>query len=220
MKRSPLVRKSPLRRKDGPAHEQGEHPKAKEAKPPKERVCICGARFTPKRMEHVVCSPRCLVRHKAAKAKAEKESIKARKEDLKSVKELKAEAQAEFNKWIRLRDAHLPCVSCGETDPPMTPGGQWDAGHFLTRGGYPELAFDEDNCHKQCKSCNAGGGRFAQKARTVNAVYEEELLRRIGPERLERLKGPHSVAPLKKDELRRLKAHYRAKRKELENNKA
>lgn len=219
MKRSPIARKTPLRRKDGPARERGEHPRAKEpkeAKAPKERTCICGATFTPRRMEHVVCSPRCLIRKRKEDAKAERESFKARKEAIKTVKELKAEAQDEFNKYIRLRDAHLPCVSCGEKNPPMTPGGQWDAGHFLTRGGYPELAFDEDNCHKQCKSCNAGGGKFSAKARTVNEAYEEELLRRIGPERLARLRGPHSVKPLKKEELRQLKDTYRAKRRELE----
>jgi hypothetical protein len=167
-------------------------------------------------MEHVVCSPRCLIRKRKEDAKAERESDRKRAEALKSVKKLKAEAQDAFNDFIRARDAGLPCVSCDEANPPMKPGGQWDAGHFLSRGAYPELAFDEDNCHKQCKSCNAGGGKFAHKARTVNAAYEEELLRRIGPERLARLKGPHPVPKLDRDKLTGLKAHYRAKKRELE----
>jgi hypothetical protein len=59
-------------------------------------------------------------------------------------------------------------------------------------------------------------GKFAHKARTVNAAYEEELLRRIGAERLARLKGPHPVPKLDREELIALKAHYRAKKRELE----
>jgi hypothetical protein len=209
-------------RQEGPALDKGEHPRAKEHKPASAKPCeYCGREFLPFQSTQKVCPTlRCAKGYaqaqRKAKEKAERESDRKRAEALKSVKQLKAEAQDAFNDFIRERDKDLPCVSCEETNPPMKPGGQWDAGHFLSRGAYPELAFDEDNCHKQCKSCNAGGGKFAHKARTVNAAYEEELLRRIGPERLARLKGPHSVEPLKKDELRRLKAHYRAKKRELE----
>jgi hypothetical protein len=149
------------------------------------------------------------------RAKVERDETKRRTEKLKSIKEFKADAQEFFNKYIRLRDANLSCVSCGETNPPMKPGGQWDAGHFLTRGAHPELAFDEDNCHKQCKSCNAGGGRFAHKAKTVNASYQEELLQRIGPERLARLKGPHEPKKWTREELIAIRDTYRNRVKEL-----
>lgn len=132
------------------------------------------------------------------------------------IKKVKASAQKAFNDWIRARDAHLPCVSCGEANPPVLPGGQWDAGHFLSRGAYPELAFNEDNCHKQCKSCNGGSGKFAHKNRTVSEKYEAELLRRIGPERLAILKGPHPVKKWTRDELIAIRDEYKAKRKELE----
>jgi hypothetical protein len=162
-------------------------------------------------------------KQKAAKAKADAKRRKmdratdrARRRALETVGELKAEAQKWFNKFIRLRDRHLPCVSCGEMNPPMKPGGQWDAGHFLSRGAYPELAFHEDNCWKQCKSCNAGGGKFKHKERTVNERYEQELIRRIGRERYELLKGPQEVKPLEKDWLRDLANTYKRKSKELE----
>jgi hypothetical protein len=145
----------------------------------------------------------------------ERKSDREKREAMKPIKRLKAEAQAAFNEYIRERDADLPCVSCGITNPPMTPGGQWDAGHFKSRGAFPELAFDEDNCHKQCKSCNAGGGRFSAKARTVNAAYEVELLRRIGFDRLSRLSELHEVKPLEREELKFIRDKYRRLTKEL-----
>jgi hypothetical protein len=151
-----------------------------------------------------------------ARAKVERVETRKRREAIKTIAEHKADAQYWFRRYIRFRDRDLPCVSCGIENPPMKPGGQWDAGHFLGRGAYPELAFDEDNCHKQCKKCNAGGGKFAHKERTVNEKYEVELLNRIGPERLARLKGPHPVAKRTREELNALEATYKAKCKELE----
>lgn len=142
--------------------------------------------------------------------------LRDRKQALKRLPELREEAQIEFRKFIRARDTDLPCVSCGETNPPMKPGGQWDAGHFLGRGAYPELAFEELNCWRQCKSCNGGGGKFAHKERTVNQRYEEELRRRIGDEKVDWLKGPHEAKKYTREDFERLKVEYRQKRKELE----
>jgi hypothetical protein len=150
-----------------------------------------------------------------AAAKAERAETRRRKEAAKTRRDLRPVAQDAFNAWVRARDAALPCVSCGATNPPMKPGGQWDAGHFLGRGAYPELAFNEDNCHKQCKSCNAGGGKFSHKARTVNDKYREELLRRIGPDRLAALEGPHPPAKLGEDDYRQITATYRARVKAM-----
>jgi hypothetical protein len=159
-------------------------------------------------------------KQQAKKVQAEKAKDRATREKQKPLRDLLAEAQTAFNQWVRTRDAHQPCISCGETDPPMKPGGAWDAGHFLSRGAYPELRFDEDNCHKQCKTCNGGGGKFAHKARTVAAEYEERLIERIGPERVERLKGPHELVKWDRDVLRQIKTIYRAKTRELRKEKA
>lgn len=190
-----------------------------------QRTCsVCGGVFFPhpQRLAARVCGPKCGVRYgkrleaeRKARQRAERAADREKKQAFLSVKQLKALAQDAFNDFIRARDADLPCVSCGDTDPPMTPGGQWDAGHFLSRGAYPELAFNEDNCHKQCKSCNAGAGKYPAKERTVRAAYEIELERRIGPERLAKLKGPHPVLPLEKDALIAIRATYKAKLKEL-----
>lgn len=184
---------------------------------------FCGSNFQPQRPMQNVCSPTCARRKVARDKQQAKERAKldrmmdrAAKEGMKSVKQLKAEAQDEFNKYIRFRDAGLPCISCGVTNPPMTRGGQWDAGHFISRGSHPELAFDEDNCHKQCKSCNGGGGKYKHKERTVSAQYEINLIERIGQERVDRLKGPREVVPLERETLRQLKVIYRAKWRQLE----
>jgi hypothetical protein len=150
-------------------------------------------------------------KQQAKKEKADRADTKARKEAIKTIPQLIKEAQVEFNAYIRERDKDKPCISCGICNPPMMPGGQWDAGHFLSRGAYPELRFDEDNCHKQCKSCNGGGGKFAHKARTVSEQYERNLPRRIGQERFERLTGPHELVKWDRDTLRQIKVIYRAK---------
>jgi hypothetical protein len=187
----------------------------------------CGAEFRPWSSTQTVCGRVCAQRMvKAEKvagkaaAKAERAADKVKREDQKPLRKLVAEAQAAFNPFIRERDKDLPCVSCGETNPPMTSGGQWDAGHYLTRGAHPELRFDEDNVHKQCKSCNGGSEKNGAKALTVSARFREELLRRIGPERLERLEGPHEVTKLDRDVLRQIKVVYRAKLRTLKKGNA
>lgn len=185
----------------------------------KEKTCTapgCGRLFMQARPMQCVCSPACASRKVRAEKKQEREETRKRKEAIKPLRKLLAEAQAAFNAYIRERDKDQPCISCGEMNPPMKPGGQWDAGHFLSRGAYPELRFNEDNCHKQCKSCNGGGGRFAHKARTVAEDYERNLIERIGEDRFYRLKeGPHDLEKLTRDELIQKAATYRRKLREL-----
>lgn len=154
---------------------------------------------------------------KAATMHARAEKIKDRQamEARKGVRELLAEAQVPFNAFIRERDRDQPCISCGATNPPMKPGGRWDAGHFLSRGAYPELRFEELNCHKQCKVCNAGSGKFSHKERTVREKYEANLPARIGQAAFDWLMGPHESPKWTKDQARAIKAHYIQKIKDL-----
>lgn len=157
---------------------------------------------------------KAVAEHKA-RLKVERAVDRRRREGFKSLRDLLSEAQVQFNKFVRMRDELLPCVSCGETNPAMTVGGQWDCGHFLSRGAHPELRFTEDNTAKQCKSCNAGSGKFAHKERTVSQRFEEELRRRIGDERVDFLKGPHPAKKWERDELIAIKALYVQKLKDL-----
>lgn len=124
-------------------------------------------------------------------------------------------AQQSFNEYIRERDKDQPCISCGETNPPDLHGGQWDCGHFLSVGAHPELRFDERNAYKQCKSCNAGAGKFSHKNATVTQKYEQRLVERFGQGLVDWLRGPHEMPHWKREELEDIAAKYRRKTKEL-----
>ncbi|MEE1869060.1 recombination protein NinG [Pseudomonas auratipiscis] len=198
---------------------------AKQPRPKKCKNPACGMSFPPRRLGQAVCSPACglaikdVNQDKAKKAIAQRvrRELKVRKEKLKSRADYIREAQIEFNTYIRLRDKDEPCICCGSYGPgeDWLTGGKWDAGHFLGRGAYPELRFDEDNCHKQLKSCNGGSGKYAAKGRTVAQGYRERLIQKIGQERVDRLEGPHEARRYTIEELKGIKALYRAKAKQL-----
>jgi hypothetical protein len=113
------------------------------------------------------------------------------------------EAQTAFNKFVRLRDEKLPCISCGRFHD-----GYYDAGHYRTAGAAPELRFHEDNCHKQCVPCNQH-----LSGNLVN--YRAELLRRIGADRLAQLEGFHPARQYTIEDLQAIKKEYQAKLREL-----
>lgn len=186
----------------------------------KQKKCrVCKASFTPTvSTTQVVCSVTCGIKKGRAdntrKAKAtltaKRKETALRKESIKTKPVLTREAQAEFNKFIRARDKGKPCISCGKPDTGVA--NQRDAGHYRSVGSSPELRFDEDNCHGQCVSCN----RYL----SGNAVdYRLGLIDRIGLERVERLEGKHPPKNDTHDQLRAIKATYRAKTKEIERGK-
>ena len=135
-------------------------------------------------------------------------------------------ATGSFSPFIRLRDADLPCISCGRTNIEVLPtdgwkvGGAWDCGHFLAVGSHPELRFEELNAHKQCKSCNGGSGRFTRKNHTVSQEYQERLIDRIGLADVEWLKGPHESKHYTVDDFIEIKIQYRQKLKVLQQERA
>ena len=190
----------------------------KPAKPKKCRVATCRASFVPARIGQAVCSPACAIidapRHapKAHKALADigRKDIKVRKEQLKSRADHLREAQAAVNEFIRLRDAHLPCISCDSTpnDNDLMTGSRWDAGHYRSVGACPELRFEPLNIHRQCVKCN--------RNLSGNAVeYRIRLVLRIGAEKVDWLEGPHPARKYTVDEIKAIKADYRAKTREL-----
>ena len=190
----------------------------KPAKPKKCRVATCRASFVPSRMGQAVCSPACALidgpRHapKARKALAdiERKDIKVRKEKLKSRADHLREAQAAVNEYVRLRDAHLPCISCDSqpNDHDLMTGSRWDAGHYRSVGACPELRFEPLNIHRQCVRCN--------RNLSGNAVeYRIRLVLRIGTEKVDWLEGPHPAGKYTVEEIKAIKADYRAKTREL-----
>lgn len=190
----------------------------KQPRPKKCRVEMCRASFVPSRMGQAVCSPACAMidapRHepKARKALAEigRKDIKVRKEKLKNRADHLREAQAAVNQYVRLRDAHLPCISCDSTpnDNDLMTGSRWDAGHYRSVGACPELRFEPLNIHRQCVKCN--------RNLSGNAVeYRIRLVLRIGAEKVAWLEGLHSPCKYTVEEIKAIKAKYRAMTKEL-----
>ncbi|WP_434517319.1 recombination protein NinG [Pseudomonas aeruginosa] len=183
---------------------------------PKPRKCQnteCGAKFIPQRLGQRVCSPACAlaIKDKHAKparkaiADRERREIKARKEKLKSRAEHLKECQAIFNQYIRLRDADKPCVSCGR---PATWDGQWHASHYRSVGSTPALRFNPLNVHRACSICNSHlSGNIMG--------YRPELVRRIGEEAVLALEGPHEPLKLTIEDIKALKAKFRARVREL-----
>lgn len=163
----------------------------------------CGTKFQPARPLQRVCSPICASRLVKEAKKQERETVKVRKEAIKSRADWAREAQASFNAWIRARDADKPCISCGRNHT-----GQNHAGHYLSRGARPELAYEPDNCHKQCAPCNTHlSGNVA--------LYRINLVKLIGLERVEWLEGPHQARHYSVDDLKEIKATYKRKLKEI-----
>jgi hypothetical protein len=106
-----------------------------------------------------------------------------------------------FNRYIRLRDAGLPCICCDQPMGESVPGGAVDAGHYRSRGSAPHLRFDERNVHAQRKQCN----RFE----SGNVLgYRFGLRQRIGIEALEELEADQTARNYTVDDLKAIKAKY------------
>lgn len=171
------------------------------------RTCrACGRGYFARTSLQAVCSPKCALAEIAAKKRAERADrvqTKARLAELQPRSHWLRLAQAAFNRYVRLRDQHLPCISCGRMH-----AGSWDAGHYLTQGARPELRFNEDNCHRQCVPCN-------QHLHGNLVLYRVGLIGRIGEIRVVALEGPHRPEKWSIEELNGIQRVYAAKAKEL-----
>lgn len=195
----------------------------KRSRPKKCRVAECRATFVPAQPFQTWCSPDCavaIIRQRQEKqrksfAQRERREIKVRKEKLKSRADHLREAQAAVNEYVRLRDAHLPCISCDSipNDDDLMTGSRWDAGHYRSVGACPELRFEPLNIHRQCVKCN--------RNLSGNAVeYRIRLVQRIGAETVAWLEGPHEPRKYTVEEIKTIKAEYRAKTRELKKGQA
>lgn len=185
---------------------------------PKTKACrVCKAEYVPQRIGQRVCSPGCaLALAKSDRAKSErkaevreKRETRARLESMKTVPQLIAEADKAFCAYIRARDAGKPCICCGSVGKTTSlTGGEWDAGHYRSRGAASHLRYDERNCHAQLKRCN-------RRAFDV-ASYRRNLIERIGPHAVDRLETDNRPHKWTRDELRQIRDEYREKRRALE----
>jgi DNA repair exonuclease SbcCD ATPase subunit len=136
--------------------------------------------------------------------KQERKELREAKQRIKSRAEWLKEAQSAVNKYIRLRDADQPCISCSRFH-----SGQYHAGHYRTVGSCPELRFEEYNIHKQCSACNNH-----LSGNIIN--YRINLIRKIGLEKVEWLEGKHEPKHYTIDDLKAIKAKYKTLCRELE----
>lgn len=197
------------------------------AKKPRRKCKTCGEWFHPQYANIWWCSPehgaiyalelraRQKVKETANRIKAEKECEKAgrkrrqeRRQAVKPLSYFRNQAQQAFNEFIRYRDRHLPCISCGRHHD-----GQYHAGHFRTTGANPELRFNEDNCHRQCAPCNNH-----LSGNLIN--YRPALIRKIGQARFDELMGRHELPRWDRGDYIRIRDEYRAKLKELKQQEA
>jgi hypothetical protein len=159
--------------------------------------------------EHgAIIAQQLLAKKKEREAKADRANDKKRRESLKTYSDWIADVQRVFNAFIRARDAGKPCICCGKPFEPQKLGGSMDAGHFRSRGSAPHLRFDERNVHGQRKNCNRPGG-------TTHAAFRAGMIARIGLEALEALEADQTLRHWTIDDLKAMKAHYKAKLKVL-----
>jgi hypothetical protein len=135
----------------------------------------------------VFCAWGCAIAH--GKALAEKKKVKAvrardraarvqhnaDKERVKTKAKWLSDLQVIVNLYVRLRDRLDFCTSCDKG--PMW-GGQWQAGHYYSRGHSSSLRFNLNNIHKQCSVCNNHlSGNIGQ--------YTPKLINKIGQHRFD-----------------------------------
>lgn len=190
----------------------------KPAKGPKLRKCtICKAPYEPRSAWAKVCGPECAEKHAAAvlvrqKAKAQRQERaqdKIKRDSMKTKPQLIREAQTEVNKYVRLRDEGLPCISCGISYS-SDRNDVWDAGHLRSAGSSPGTRFNTLNIHKQCVRCNQYLSSNALK-------YRIALIEKIGLDMVEKIESHPGVSKFSHDYLIRLKIIFRKRIKHLKN---
>jgi len=176
---------------------------------PKLKECIiCQVEFKQYKSTVKVCSLKCALEHsknvsKEVKAKDWGNRKKIKKEALKTKQDHVKELQVIFNKFIRLRDKNEPCISCGKKL-----GAKYDAGHYRSAGGNPELRFEENNVHAQCVYCN-------QHLHGNLINYRLGLIERYGLAVVDWLEIQHEPKHYSIEELKEMKEYYKQQIKKL-----
>ena len=145
-----------------------------------------------------------------AAAKVERAETRRRKEAIKPRAKWLAECQAIVNRYVRLRDRHLPCCSC---DRPASWDGQWHASHLRSVGAASAVRFHLWNIHKGCSICNNHlSGNLAE--------YLPRIRARIGNAKVDWLYAQNHLATYELDYLKRFKAVMGKKLRRMENRHA
>ena len=184
-------------------------------KPLKPKPCkACKSIFTPEKQLQSVCDWKCAadyaeklrIKREVSEAKRVRKETKEKLVKIKPLSKWLKEVERHCNKYVRLRDADEPCISCGTTNPNI----QYAAGHFRTVKAAPQLRFNLDNIHKQCNFyCNSQlSGNF------IN--YEPRLIKKIGLKRVEALKNNNEIHRYTIEEAKELLSMFRSMCRDLE----
>jgi hypothetical protein len=148
-------------------------------------------------------------RKKELAARAEKAKDRQTLEAMKTMPKLHKEARFWFNRWIRLRDAEKPCISCGAPPPDLSGlhAGR-DCGHFRSVGSAGHLRYSEDNAAAQCVHCN-------QHLSGNYLGFRNGQIERIGLARVEALENDNRPEKWQRDQVRGIRDTYRARVREL-----
>lgn len=120
-----------------------------------------------------------------------------------SVADLKKVAQKLVNKYVRLRDKDLTCISCGGDC------GKDDAGHYIAQGSSGALRYNLDNIHKQGVGCN----RFKHGNLIL---YRINLVKKIGADGVEWLENHRNdIKKWQREELLEIISKYQILLKSL-----
>lgn len=200
-------------------------------KPPRRKCKVCSSWFIPAYDNIRWCCPEhgaayAIQLREKEKAKASARKLKEKKEvdkadrqrlrerriALKTKSQWRSEAQEAFNRYVRLRDAGKPCISCGRM-PEQKLGGTMDCGHYRTRGAAAHLAFNLHNTAAQCVYCNRDRAG-AQKA------FELGLIERIGADRVEALNNNNTARKFDIPYFQRIKSIFNRRARHLEKRRA
>lgn len=107
----------------------------------------CENKFIPQRPMQTTCSVSCAI--KFNDEKEVKKRVKQMESNVTKLSVYKGLARQTMQRWVRLRDEQLPCISCGTY---VT--NQWDGGHYYKAELYSGVIFNEINVNKQCCECN------------------------------------------------------------------
>jgi 5-methylcytosine-specific restriction endonuclease McrA len=151
-------------------------------------------------MGQVVCTLECALK-RTVKRRQQAEH-KTRKVAIKSKTEWLTEAQDSFNRYVRIRDGLLPCISCGQ--PPGI--GQRHASHYRSRAAAGQLRYHLKNTNASCSQCN--------HFKSGNVVeYRIGLVRKYGEEAVQALENDSRPASYSLEYLKRIKAIFNRKAK-------
>lgn len=187
-------------------------------KTPKPKTCpICSTEYLPRSSLQKVChNYKCAIafnkqrdaeiaaREQRKREREQSSDLRRRREALKTRAEWEREAQAAFNRYIRMRDMYQECISHPGnliSNSNYITGSAVDASHYRSRGAASHLRFNVFNVHAACTRCN--------RQLSGNAVeYRIRLIERIGLERVERLESDAGPRKFDIDYLKRVKSIF------------